>query len=176
MFPWVPQPWDEELVLRCERCGMGSVGQGREAGDATAAAMQRLDRAGVLPNRASLAAWLGGGAWAALEPGAHHFFTPEALDRLGVTRQAGGIAVRMNVWLMWQTLLNSFTFGRNLGLGRLGRATPTFAGRGWQRSVDVVIVIATALPLLVAAAVVEGVARLAGRGGELRAGGGSGSP
>ena len=37
---------------------------------------------------------------------------------------------------MWQTMLNSVTFGRNIALGALGRATAVPAERPWQRRID----------------------------------------
>jgi hypothetical protein len=74
----------------------------------------------------------------------------------------------MSIALMWQTLQNSFTFGRNLALGRSGRVTPTPAGKDWQRGLDRAIVVLTALPLLLFAVLFEVPAALAGRGGALK--------
>ena len=165
LFPWVAEPWREaEAVLRCEVCGLGVAqagGSPEEAKDAVDAA-----RAGGAPNRASLAAWLGSGAWAGLEPGRRYLLTPASIERLRPGAEPPRPAP--SVALMWQTLQNSFTFGRNLALGRSGRVTPTPAGKDWQRGLDRTIVILTALPLLLVAVLLEVPAALAGRGGALR--------
>ena len=163
LFPWLTEPWREaETVLRCEECGLGVAGKPESQAEARATATRG---GGNAPNRASLAAWLGSGAWAGLEPGRRYLFTPDAMSRLvpdtPPPRPALGIA------LMWQTLQNSFTFGRNLVLGRSGRALATPAQKEWQRRLDWVIVVATALPLLLVAALLEVPAALAGRGGTL---------
>ena len=72
---------------------------------------------------------------------------------------------------MWQTLLNSFTFGHNVALGRLGSATPTEAEEHWQRRLDLGIsLLATPLALPIAS-LAELLAAAVGRGGRLRWGG-----
>ncbi len=43
---------------------------------------------------------------------------------------------------MWQTLLNSVTFGHNLAVGK-----PVRAGKAWQRRIDWLIVVARRFPL-----------------------------
>lgn len=164
LFPWLTEPWREaETVLRCEACGLGVAGTPGSAAEARQTAPGDGDNA---PNRAGLAAWLGSGAWAGLEPGRRYLYTPDALTRLKPDATAPQPA--LSIALMWQTLQNSFTFGRNLALGRSGRVLATPAQKGWQRRLDWVIVIATALPLLLVAALLEVLAALAGRGGILR--------
>ncbi len=68
---------------------------------------------------------------------------------------------------MWQTLLNSFTFGHNVALGRLGRATATPAEKPWQRRLDLGISLLATPLALPAALIAELVAAAAGRGGRL---------
>ena len=165
LFPWVAEPWREaEAVLRCEVCGLGVARAGGSRDDARAAAGDAA--AGGAPNRASFAAWIGTGAWAGLEPGRRYLLTPDAVGRLRGTEDQ--VRPAMSIALMWQTLQNSFTFGRNLALGRSGRVTPTPAGKDWQRGLDRAIVVLTAIPLLLFAVLFEVPAALAGRGGELR--------
>jgi hypothetical protein len=165
LFPWLTEPWREaETVLRCEACGLGVAGKPGSTAEAREIAVR--DGAGA-PNRASLAAWLGSGAWAGLEPGRQYLFTPDAMTRLAPNAPPPRPA--LSIALMWQTLQNSFTFGRNLALGRSDRVLATPARKEWQRRLDWVIVVATALPLLLFAALFEVPAALAGRGGVLKA-------
>jgi len=175
LFGWLTTPWDADLlVLRCERCGLASVGQPEDAREIRRELAR--DRMGeerpLIGNRASLAAWIGAAAWAPLEPGVRSLLTPEALSRLdapGVNR--GRWAPGPGVVGMWQTLLNTFTFGRNLALARLGRATATPAAKPWQRRLDVVITFSTAGPLALVAVLLELAGGAAGKGGVLRLGG-----
>jgi hypothetical protein len=61
-----------------------------------------------------------------------------------------------------------FTFGHNLALGRLGRATATRASRRWQRWLDGFITVAVALPVILFAVPLELVGGLFRRGGRYR--------
>ena len=166
LFPWVAEPWREaEAVLRCEVCGLGVARAGGSPEEARAAAGAAA--ASGAPNRASFAAWIASGAWAGLEPDRRYLLTPEALERL--RPQATDLPrPSMSIALMWQTLQNSFTFGRNLALGRSGRVVPTPAAKAWQQRLDWAIVVLTALPLVLFAVILEVPAALAGRGGALR--------
>ena len=166
LFPWVAEPWREaEAVLRCEVCGLGVAQAGGSPAEARAAA-EVATQSGA-PNRASFAAWIAGGAWAGLEPGRRYLLTPQSLERLQ-PRETDPPRPAMSIPLMWQTLQNSFTFGRNLALGRSGRVVPTPAGKAWQQRLDWAIVVLTALLLLLFAILLEVPAALAGRGGALK--------
>lgn len=175
MFGWAKAP-NGEPVRRCEACGLGVVGDpGDEAG-----AMQALERlrtdAGHGPryrivNRAGLAAWLGTSGWAEIAADSLYLFTPEAVRRLASSRDQVLTGKR---WIagsaiaaMWGTLMNSFTWGRNVALGWLGKATPEPAARGWQRGMDRVIIVLAAPVVLIAAVLLEAGAAVAGRGGVL---------
>jgi hypothetical protein len=68
---------------------------------------------------------------------------------------------------MWGTLLNSFTWGRNIALGALGRAVATPADRRWQRGMDATISVVATPIVLLAALLMETGAAVAGRGGVL---------
>jgi hypothetical protein len=150
-------------VRRCERCGLAVKGGAAERVEATAAAAA-VGTEGGCPNRASLQAWIGGSGWSALEPERRFLFTPESLRLLGHP----GARPRPAIAAMWQTLLNSFTFGHDVALGRLGRATPTPAGEPWQRRLDLAIsVLATPLAFPLALLAELGAAAV-GRGGRLR--------
>jgi hypothetical protein len=152
-------------VRRCERCGLAVKGARAEREEADGAAAAALSD-GEAPNRASLQAWIGGSGWSALEPGRRFFFTVESLRLLGRSGARRGPAIAA----MWQTLLNSFTFGHNVALGRLGRATATAAEKPWQRRLDLAIsLLATPLALPVAL-LAELIAAAAGRGGRLKIG------
>jgi hypothetical protein len=70
---------------------------------------------------------------------------------------------------MWQTLLNSFTFGHNVALGRLGRASEVPAAQRWQRRVDLVVSVLAAPLVGVFALLLEGIAAICGWGGSLEA-------
>lgn len=149
-------------VRRCEQCGLAVAGGRAAKGDAEAAAAAAV-AVGWTPNRRSLGAWIGGSGWAALEPGRRFLFTADALGRL----EHPGARRRPAVGAMWQTLLNSLTFGHNVALGRLGKAGATLAEEPWKRRLDIGIsVVATPL-VLPAALLAELVATAAGRGGRL---------
>jgi hypothetical protein len=163
-------------VRRCESCGLGVVG---EPGDEVEALgeLERSrvrDRGGLryrIANRASLQAWIGGRGWAPIEAETRYLFTPESVRRLIAARdqEIGRVRWRpaAGVAAMWGTLLNSFTWGRNVALGALGRARSAPAGHPWQRGLDAFISVAAALPVLLVAALLETGAALAGRGGML---------
>jgi hypothetical protein len=112
-----------------------------------------------IANRAGFAAWVGGAGWAGLEPGSRYLFSAEAVRRLAAQRDqivasahwAPGAAVAT----MWQTVLNGFTFGRNVAAGALGRGEPAPAEKRWQRRLDGVISVLAALPALLVAIPLE---------------------
>jgi hypothetical protein len=164
LFGWALVRPGQVPVRRCETCGLGVAGDAAGRDEALAA-LSRLERgeAATVPNRASLQSWIGQSGWSALESPRRFLFTPEAVRRLdrGATRS------RPAVMAMWQTLLNAFTFGHNIALGRFGRAAATEAAKPWQRSLDLSIsVLAAPLLILVAAPLELGAAAI-GRGGLL---------
>jgi hypothetical protein len=69
---------------------------------------------------------------------------------------------------MWQTLLNGLTFGRNVALGALGRASAVPASRPWQRRLDAVISVLAAIPALIVALPIELAGAPLRRGGAIR--------
>jgi hypothetical protein len=173
LFGWIDdRPGLAGPVRRCESCGLGIVGEA----DGVEAALRELDRletAGrlTIANRAGLSAWLGGAGWAGLEHGSRYLFTVEAVRRLAAHRDQVVRGVRWapaaGLALMWQTIVNGFTFGRNIGLGRVGRAAAAAAGRPWQRRLDALISVVVALPALLVAVPMEIAAAALGRGGAL---------
>lgn len=173
LFGWATAPGGVP-VRRCEACGLGVVGDPGAEGDALEALEAlRIDRGDDphyrIANRASLQASLGASGWAGLEPESRFLFTPEAVRRLASARNRELLRVRWlpgpGVAAMWATLLNSFTWGRNIAPGALGRATPTPASRGWQRAMDAVISVLATPIVLLAALVLESSAAALGRGG-----------
>ena len=124
-----------KIVLdRCESCGL-AVTRRREPPDAEAEIHALIDRneGGVVeivaPNRRSFQGSLGGAQWAGLEPEIHRLhLTPEALRLLlakqGLEVTESGTPFRNRSFtLMWQTVVNAFTyrdnFMRNHRAGRL---------------------------------------------------------
>jgi hypothetical protein len=175
LFGWATTP-DSTAIRRCEACGLGVAG---EPGDEQAVlhSLERLREDGaddlryLVANRAGLAAWLGAGGWAAIEPGTHYLLTPEAVRRVAAARDQELVRARWRptagIALMWGTMLNSFTWGHNVALGAFGRAGSTPARRRWQRGLDVLISVLASPVVFVAAVLLESAAALAGRGGVL---------
>ena len=172
LFGWTTTR--SQPVRRCEACGLAVIGEPGEAGDVLAELEHHRVSGGDdpryrVPIRASFAAWLGGGAWAAIEPGAHYLFTHEAVRRVvsdrdqvvAWARWSPGVGIAM----MWGTLVNAFTFGRNVGLAALGRGTAEPAAKSWQRHLDAFISVVTAPVVLPVALVLEAGAAIARRGG-----------
>ncbi|HVY95996.1 MAG TPA: hypothetical protein VHA54_03450 [Solirubrobacterales bacterium] len=169
LFGWLAvQPGLGAPVSRCESCGLGVVGVGAEPGEA----LRELDRLGDMApriaNRASFAAALGSAGWAGLEPGARYLFTLESVRRLVARRDQ---IVKSRRWAplagiaaTWQTLLNSVTFGHNVGLAALGRGRAVKAEKPWQRRIDALATIVLAIPALLIALPIELAGGITGRG------------
>jgi hypothetical protein len=175
LFGWTTAP-DGQPVRRCESCGLGVAGEPGAAADA----LQGLDRLRLpgegpprlrIANRAGLAASIGAAGWMLLEPGTRYLFTPEAVRRLIATRDqevlSAGWLPGASLVAMWGTLVNGFTFGRNLAPAALGRAVRSPAPRGWQRAIDGFVSIVVALPAMLVAVPLETAAALFRRGGVL---------
>lgn len=154
----------DAAAMRCESCGLGVVG---EPGDATSA-LAALDRHTEgdrtrIANRAGFSASLGGAGWAGLQPGVRYLFTPEAVRRLVANRDQVVTGVRWSpregIAAMWQTLLNSATFGHDIVVG-----TPAPARRRWQRRIDWVTTVVLAIPAFLLAVPLELLAATVGRG------------
>lgn len=160
-------------VRRCESCGLGIVGE--PAG--TEGALRELDRlkAGetiAMANRGGFSAWIGNAGWAGLDPSARCLFTVEAVRRLVAHRDRVVKDCRWapgeGIVAMWQTILNGFTFGRNVALGAVGRSGAAVpAEKPWQRRLDALICVVVAIPALLAALPLELAAAALGRGGAL---------
>jgi hypothetical protein len=159
-------------VSRCESCGLGVVGEPGNVAEALAA-LDRLTENDFtqIPNRVGFSAWIGGAGWAGLEPDSHYLFTAEAARRLVANRDQVVSRVRWSpgagIAGMWQTVLNGFTFGRNIALGALGRAQAVPAERPWQRRLDGLICLVVAIPALLAALPLELIAAMLRRGSVL---------
>ncbi len=166
LFGWIDsRPGLAGPVSRCESCGLGVVGESAGVEEALAA----LDGSGRddvsrIANRAGFAAWIGGAGWAGLEPGARYLFTVEAVRRLVASRDQ---VVARNRWApgagvaaMWQTLLNSATFGHNLVIGNASRAR-----HRWQRRIDWLTTAVLAIPAMIVALPLELIAAALRRGG-----------
>jgi hypothetical protein len=156
-------------VSRCESCGLGVVGRSGGVEEALAA-LDQLSAGGVtrIANRAGFAAWIGGAGWAGLAPDGRYLFTVESVRRLVANRDQVVTSARWSpgagVATMWQTVLNGFTFGRNVALGALGRAAAVPAEKPWQRRLDGLICVVVAIPALLAAVPLELTAAATRRG------------
>lgn len=147
LFGWIDsRPGLGGPVSRCESCGLGVVGEPGSAEEA----LRELDLLGTgagvtIVNRVSFSAWIGGAGWAGLERGSRYLFTTEAVRRLVAGRDQVVKSVRWSAGkgmaTMWQTLVNSATFGRNVVVG-----TPSAAPKPWQRRVDWVVIAVLAIP------------------------------
>jgi len=171
LFGWIDsRPGLAGPVSRCESCGLGVVGESAGVEEALAA-LDRGSAGGLtrIADRAGFAAWIGGAGWAGLEPGSRYLFTVESVRRLVANRDQVVASARWSplagIATMWQTVLNGFTFGRNVALGALGRATAVPAERPWQRRLDALICIVVAIPALLAAIPLELTAAATRRGG-----------
>jgi hypothetical protein len=156
-------------VSRCESCGLGVVG-GSGGVEEALAALDHLSEGDVIriANRGGFAAWIGGAGWAGLAPDGRYLFTVESVRRLIANRDQVVTSARWSpaagVATMWQTVLNGFTFGRNVALGALGRAAAVPAENPWQRRLDGLICVVVAIPALLAAVPLELIAAATRRG------------
>jgi hypothetical protein len=155
LFGWIEaRLWLDGPASRCESCGLGAVGD--PGGGAEA--LHELDRLGGerprIANRAGFSAWIGGAGWAGLEPGARYLFTLEAVRRLVARRdqvvKRARWSPRAGTAAMWQTLLNSATFGHNVVTG-----SATLAAKEWQRRIDWLTVAVLAIPAFLLAVPLE---------------------
>jgi hypothetical protein len=170
LFGWIDErPGIAGPVSRCESCGLGVVAEPGGVDDALAA----LDRLGTgdavrIANRASFSAWIGGAGWAGLAPGERYLFSVESVRRLIANRDQVVASARWapgaGIAAMWQTVLNGFTFGRNVALGARGRAAAVPAERPWQRRLDALISVVVAVPALLVAVPLELLAAATRRG------------
>jgi hypothetical protein len=172
LFGWIDRrPGLDGPVRRCESCGLGVVGPPGDADEA----LRELDRAAStgealrIANRASFSAWIGGAGWAGLEHGARYLFTVESIRRLVAHRDQVVKSARWSpgagLATMWQTILNGFTFGRNVALGALGRSKAVPAEKPWQRRLDALITVVVAVPAMFVAVPLELIDAAVGRGG-----------
>jgi len=156
LFGWIDRrPGLAGPVSRCESCGLGVVG----APGGAEAALRELDalgegRSATIANRAGFAAWIGGAGWAGLEPDSRYLFTVEAVRRLVARRDQVVTSTRWSpgksIAIMWQTILNSATFGHNLAVGRSAKAA-----KPWQRRIDWMVLVALAIPAFAVAVPLE---------------------
>jgi hypothetical protein len=171
LFGWIDaRPGLGGPVSRCESCGLGAIGGPGDAGKALRELDQiRTGETVTILNRAGFSAWIGGAGWAGLERGSSYLFTPESVRRLVAQRDQIVKSARWvpaaGVLTMWQTVLNGFTFGRNIALGALGRAGAVPAPRPWQRRIDALISVAVAIPAMLVAVPLELAAAALRRGG-----------
>jgi hypothetical protein len=171
LFGWIDQrPGLAGPVSRCESCGLGVAGVAGGVNDALAA-LDEFSEGDVtrIANRGGFAAWIGGAGWAGLQPGSRYLFTVESVRRLVANRDQVVTRARWapgaGLATMWQTVLNGFTFGRNVALGALGRAEAVPAERPWQRRLDGLICVVVAIPAFLAALPLELIAAALRRGG-----------
>lgn len=161
LFGWIDsRPGLAGPVSRCESCGLGVVGKSGGVDEALAS-LDRLSEADGtrIVSRQSFSAWIGGAGWAGLEPSSNYLFTVEAVRRLVANRDQVVVSARWRpgagIATMWQTILNGFTFGRNVAFAALGRGVAVPAEVPWRRRLDAVISVVVAVPALLAAVPLE---------------------
>ncbi|HSI79504.1 MAG TPA: hypothetical protein VK919_02525 [Solirubrobacterales bacterium] len=166
------------VLDRCEDCGV-AVERGRPIDHAAEldAISERASDGSLLidcPNRASLQAVLGGGAWAPLDglPG-RLALTPRSLALLaertghrldGVSFPPLGPGQR---W-MWQTIVNAFTFHNNFAHHAWARRLRPAGARGRAAfAIDAVVTVLAAPLVAIVSFPLEAIASLANRGGRI---------
>jgi hypothetical protein len=170
-------PREDQVIDRCENCGLAmprdSVLSPHEAADALLEGGERHGERIVVraENAASLQAWLGAENWAALRPAGHGILpTPRAASLLLARRSLEVRRVRhlagAGMASMWQTLLNLLTFHRDFASEATSRRLGPGTGRGraafW---IDALVTLLAAVPTAFLAALLEGGAVIARRGG-----------
>lgn len=172
-----------KVVLdRCESCGL--VVTRRPAPPDAGAEVDQLIAGSsdgtveiVAPNRNSLQAGLGGAQWAGLEPELRRLhLTPEALRLLlagqGLELIEVGTPFRNRSFaLMWQTVVNAFTYRDNfLRNRRAGRLPKPETGRDrFLYGLDWIVSVLVAIPAAMFALPLELLATVFARGGVLTA-------
>lgn len=124
-------------------------------------------------NAASVQAMFGAESWSRLDrtPGAVNL-TPEAVRRAlrdeGVEVTATRQRARSGMGSMWQTILNLLTFNLNFASEALaGRMHPVGGAEQAKFAIDAAISVLTAIPVAAIAVLIEGIAVLVRRGGEV---------
>ncbi len=172
-----------KVVLdRCESCGL-AVTRRREPPDAEAEIHALIDTNDggiveiVAPNRRSFQGSLGGGQWAGLEPELHRLhLTPDALKLLlaeqGLELSDVGTPFRNRSFaLMWQTVVNAFTYRDNfVRNARAGRIPEPETGRErFLYWLDWTVTVLVAVPAAMFALPLELLGTAFARGGVLTA-------
>ncbi len=174
LFGWLAaRPGLRGTVSRCESCGLGVVGGEGDPQEALRELDRLAGKGGIeIANRASFACALGGAGWDGLRPEARYLFTTEAVRRLVARRDQ---VVKSRRWAPLaslagssQTLLNSVTFGHNVGLAALGRTEAVAAEAPWKRRIDLLASVVLAIPALAIALALELAGAPFGRGDVLR--------
>ena len=172
-----------KIVLdRCENCGL-AVTRRPEPPDADAEIHQLISAADdgtveiVAPNRKSFQGGLGGAQWAGLEPELRRLhLTPDSLGlllrRQGLEMTDVGTPFRNRAFrLMWQTVVNAFTYRDNFIRNRRAGLIPDPAtGRDrFLYGLDWVVSILVAIPAAMFALPLELLATAFARGGVMTA-------
>ena len=173
----------KKIVLdRCENCGL-AVTRGRKPPDADAEIHQLIEGNDggaveiVAPNRRSFQGSLGGAQWAGLEPELRRLhLTPEALRLLlakqGLELTDVGTPFRNRSFkLMWQTVVNAFTYRDNFARNaRAGSIPPRTGGREqFLYWLDWTVTVLVAIPAAMFALPFELLGTVFARGGILTA-------
>ena len=161
IFPWLELPGGAGLARRCEECGLGILGAEGDRDRVLADLETDTEADGWLSfeNRDSTQARFTGGGWAGLETEHLYRLTPDAVELL--MNAEGRLVTERKAHLgraipgMWQSVINTFTFGHNVALGALGRSRSVRAVRAWKRALDWFITVVLAIPVLVLALPLE---------------------
>lgn len=176
-----PLAHGRRIVLdRCENCGL-AVTRRREPPDAEAEIHQLIERNDdgrvmiVAPNRRSFQGSLGGAQWAGLEPELRRLhLTPESLRLLLAEQDLEvvdqGTPFRNQAFkLMWQTMINAFTYRDNfVRNSRAGRFPEPETGKDrFLYGLDWTVSALVAIPTAMVALPLELLATAFARGGVL---------
>ncbi len=159
LFGWATLPLSEVGVRRCETCSLAVAGDPPPREELIA---ELAEARGPIANRSSLIAWIGVSGWAGIERSRTVCFSRDAVRRLGFRP-----SVRPAFGLATQTILNSFTFGHNVGLGWFGRGEATPADELWKRRIDNCITVLASPVVLIAATFIEVTGAIFKRGGSI---------
>lgn len=180
LFGWTrSKPWDggEPVLLdHCEECGMAVTRAASPPDVATElAALERDGDELVVPNRGSVAAWLGAAGWSELDAGERRLhLTERAARELLAAHGTEVLASRTpfsgrSYGAMLQTMVNAFTLRNNFFRhARRGQLEARSTTDRFAFALDGFVTCFVAIPLSVVALGAELLASPLGRGGFLR--------
>lgn len=180
LYGWTEsKPWDGRdpiLLDHCEECGIVVVRAAQAPDvDAELGALERDGDELVIPNRGSVAAWLGTAGWSEIGSGERRLHLTEKAAR-GLLESRGTEVLsartpfsRRSYGAMLQTMVNAFTLRTNFARrARRGELQARSVTDRLAFALDGVVSVLVAIPLSVVALGAELLASALGKGGFLR--------